>query len=142
MELAHPGLVFFDPESERRRETRVTAETRVEEDDERLVCARCGHTITHRAARIAVSGEHLHTCRNPHGFEFCIGCFRAAPGCKSESWATAEHSWFKGYRWSIASCAQCDRHIGWRFSAPGDAFFGLILDRLAQSPPPPAGSPT
>ena len=126
------GWLLFDPEGERKRETRVAGKTSTQEDH-RILCTHCGNPITHRGERIAVSGSHTHTCSNPHGFVFVIGCFRSAPGCRHESSATAEHSWFSGYQWSIAACAQCDRHLGWRFNAPADHFYGLILDRLTEA---------
>ena len=135
MELVFPeALLLFDPEGNGKRESRVTTEARVQaKQDQRILCANCGNPITHRDERIEASGSHTHTCSNPHGFVFLIGCFRAAPGCRCEAFATAEHSWFSGYRWSIAYCAQCDRHLGWRFSASADEFHGLILDRLTEA---------
>ena len=137
IEIVLPTCSFFDPEGERKREKRVTVKTREQiDEDHRIVCANCRNPVTHRDRRIAVNGSHAHTCRNPHGFVFCIGCFREAPGCRSEAAATAEHSWFVGYQWSIAYCGQCDRHLGWRFSASSDRFYGLILDRLADASAP------
>ena len=134
MELAHPGLLFFDPEGERKRETRVRRSASEQADeDKRIFCAHCRNPVTHRDEKIAVGGRYAHTCRNPHGCVFSIGCFRAAPGCIAESASTAEHTWFPGYQWSVAHCAHCDRHLGWRFSAPADGFYGLILDRLIES---------
>ena len=29
---------------------------------------------------------------------------------------SAEHSWFPGYRWTIATCGTCGVHMGWRFT--------------------------
>jgi hypothetical protein len=43
--------------------------------------------------------------------------------------ASAEFSWFSGYRWRVALCGRCLGHLGWRFEQ-GDSFYGLILDRL------------
>ena len=132
-----PSYLFFDPEGERKRETRVVAGRRdLAQEDHRILCANCKNPVTHRDQRIPVSGSHMHTCRNQHGFVFCIGCFRDAPGCSSEATARAEHSWFAGYQWSITCCGQCERHLGWRFSAAADHFYGLILDRLADAPAP------
>ena len=134
VEILQPSFLFFDPEGERKRETRVVAGTRDEtQNDHGILCANCKNPVTHRDQRTIVSGSHEHTCRNPHGFVFCVGCFREAPGCKAETAATAEHSWFAGYQWSIAYCGRCERHLGWRFSTSADGFYGLILDRLADA---------
>ena len=135
IEIPLPSWLLFDPEGERKRETQVTTRTHEQaEEDHRIFCANCRNPVTHRDQRIAVSGNHAHTCRNPHGFVFCIGCFREAPGCTAEAAATAEHSWFAGYQWSIVYCGQCDWHLGWQFSASADRFYGLILDRLVDTP--------
>lgn len=38
-------------------------------------------------------------------------------------------SWFFDYAWEIVLCAQCQKHLGWRFSTNRDivpkSFFGL-----------------
>jgi len=131
MELALPGLVFFDrrrtPTGGPRAAQRVEREVTLEK---RLFCALCGHPITHQDERISVEGRHEHTCTNPGGYTFRIGCFREAGGCIAVGEATAAHTWFRGYAWQVALCANCERHLGWRFQSPADRFHGLILDRL------------
>ena len=47
-----------------------------------LVCAQCRNLVTSRASAISMSGSHAHSFANPHGFEFRIGCFADAPGCR------------------------------------------------------------
>lgn len=95
-----------------------------------LLCANCLHLITFHQANIAVNGSHEHTFANPSGLVYTIGCFNQAPGCATVGEATAEFSWFQGYRWRVAVCAACLSHLGWRFSSSGSSFFGLILNRL------------
>jgi len=95
----------------------------------RLLCRRCSNPITSIASQIPVSGSHQHQFTNPAGQAFQIGCFAKAPGCVLEGRAWSEHSWFPGYRWTVALCARCGNHLGWRFQAD-DRFFGLILDQL------------
>ncbi len=96
-----------------------------------LICAQCGGGITKPESQISIDGGHKHTFANPHGIVFEIGCFAQALGCLAIGEATADFSWFRGYKWRIAICARCSIHLGWRFeSGAGDSFFGLILDRL------------
>ena len=95
----------------------------------RLLCRRCANPITSMAAQIPVSGSHQHRFSNPAGQSFHIGCFSKAPGCALQGRACSEHSWFPGYRWTVALCARCGNHLGWRFQAD-DGFFGLILAQL------------
>lgn len=103
-----------------------------EEEDKPLCCAACRHLVTSTKERIAVRGAHAHTCTNPHGITFRIGCFRDAPGCGQIGQDSLEHTWFPGYAWRIALCNRCSVHLGWSFRArDGDLFFGLILNRLA-----------
>lgn len=103
-----------------------------QEPDEPLRCDACGHPVTHPKERITLGGSHAHTCTNPRGIRFRLGCFREAPGCGQIGEETLEHTWFPGYAWRIALCNGCGVHLGWGFRArDGERFFGLILDRLA-----------
>lgn len=74
--------------------------------------------------------RHDHAFLNPHGHLFEIGCFGQAPGCRVQGSPTLEFTWFPDYAWSLASCAVCAAHMGWRYDGSGDSFFGLILPRL------------
>lgn len=134
MELALPGLLFFDPRTatkgKKRSSTRTEDETRKEK---RIFCAACQHPITHQDERIPVDGSHEHTCTNPAGYTFRIGCFHDAGGCIALGETTMEHTWFKGYSWQVALCASCERHLGWRFLTPADYFHGLVVDRLSSA---------
>jgi len=131
MELVLPGFLFISTERKSRREEKLASRAAEQpKKEKRLFCAQCRHPITHQDERIRVNGQHEHTCTNPYGFPFRIGCFRAAAGCVAQGEATAEHTWFAGYAWKIAVCASCDVHLGWRYEAPADRFYGLILDRL------------
>jgi len=99
------------------------------DSEHELRCIFCGYSITTNADRIPVNAAHEHRCINPAGVEYHIGCFDHAPGCLAIGPATAEHTWFAGYRWQIAVCGNCHEHLGWVFSN-GTRFFGLILNRL------------
>lgn len=97
----------------------------------RLLCAACGEAVTDKDRIITVHGAHEHTCANPHGTVFHIGCFSRAPGCAHLSPAREEDTWFAGYSWQLAICGQCGEHLGWYFRDPtGEGFHGLILARL------------
>lgn len=100
--------------------------------DGELFCAFCGNPITRRDDKIEVNGGDEHTFANPGGHIFHIGCFRTAPGCATDVRETGEFTWFSGYVWSGAVCAQCGSHLGWRFRGESFVFFGLILGRLVE----------
>jgi hypothetical protein len=128
--IAHP-LCFFNRQSEAEVEGQITNKaTEAPHREKRLFCAQCRHPITHDDERIAMQGDHEHSFTNPHGFTFRIGCFRQAPGCVAIGTAATEYSWFNGYQWRIALCANCEAHLGWLFTSPDDRFHGLILNRL------------
>ena len=105
------------------RDARVT-------DDESLYCAACGHRISERAYRIEMSGAHEHVFVNPGGFQYRVGCFAAAPGCVHDGATETAFSWFPGWVWQVATCAQCRAHLGWIYRLSGQQFHGLILDNL------------
>jgi hypothetical protein len=118
----------------------------LEHGDETLLCAGCGHPITHASEQIEMSGRHAHTCVNPAGFVFRIGCFAKAPGCVGVGGWSASYSWFAGYAWQVACCARCSMHLGWAFEPePGSTaqgtFHGLCLDRLRPAAPPARPAP-
>jgi hypothetical protein len=96
-----------------------------------IVCAGCGYRITTEAARIEMDGRHEHHCVNPNGYEFDIGCFCEAPGCKSMGVPTLEFTLFAGFAWSHALCSNCNELLGWLYTGAGaKSFYGLILNRL------------
>jgi hypothetical protein len=103
--------------------------------DRRLYCAACRHPITHQDERISVQGGIEHVFTNPYGLTFRIACFREAAGCRETGVATAEHTWFRGYRWRIALCGACGVHLGWSYASGADRFHGLIVDRLTSRGP-------
>ena len=105
----------------------------LDRDDGRgLSCAQCGLPITRSRDRIAVGGRHEHTCLNPHGFVYHIGCFADASGLSPRGAPSTEWSWFPGHAWQTVQCSSCSLHLGWQFRGPEGAFFGLILVRLRE----------
>ena len=105
-----------------------------------IYCRFCLQGITTAAERVSQSGAHRHTFANPHGMVFEIGCFRRAPGCRTQGEATREFSWFSGYAWRLALCGRCLNHLGWRFQDRSDSFFGLIINHLIEIEPDPPPS--
>ena len=99
-------------------------------EDDSLRCCVCEHRITERAYRREMAGAHEHTFVNPAGYSFRIGCFVAAPGCAHAGAPSEEFSWFPGWKWQVAACAQCRSHLGWIYRLAGQQFHGLILDKL------------
>ncbi len=95
-----------------------------------LFCAACSHVVGHVEDRIEVNGSFLHTCTNPYGYMHHFGCHRDAHGCAISGGHHSADSWFQGFRWRLASCGNCDTHLGWLFEKPGEHFYGLILDRI------------
>jgi hypothetical protein len=109
-----------------------------EHDDRVVVCTGCSHVVTSSAARTEIAGRHEHTCVNPHGFVYRIGCYQSAPGLVGQGEVTDFHSWFAGYAWQIALCSRCSAHLGWAFSGSEPRFFGLIADRIEERDQPTA----
>ena len=101
---------------------------------ERLHCIRCRYPITTEENRISVRGEGQFKVSNPMGVNFALGCFGEALGCQVYGEPTTAHTWFNGYTWQFAHCAQCGDHLGWYYkNKDSHYFFGLILDKLASS---------
>jgi hypothetical protein len=136
MELALLPWLLFDPAREDEAGARPQTGTKKNEKlEKRLFCAACRLPVTDQDQRIAMLGAHAHSCVNPHGLLFHIGCFREAPGCAASGAATTEHTWFPGYAWRVAHCARCGTHLGWRFEGGDSGFYGLIVKRLTSAGP-------
>jgi len=128
-------VLTFEALDEQELAKLVEQDKATEKDGKRLFCAACRRLITSEALRISVNGAEEHSFSNPHGIEFHIACFSEAEGCGQIGVPTEEWTWFSGYRWRLAVCMDCGTHLGWGFSADaGDAFYGLILDRLLSEP--------
>lgn len=137
MTMAHaPTLLCFDPRTgEKKQQALKQHATAKPKKEKRLFCAACRHPITHQDERIPVQSAHEHRCTNPHGTTYHIGCFHEAPGCAALGEATMEYTWFPGYAWRIALCANCRAHLGWRFQSGDGYFHGLIMARLTSAGP-------
>ena len=105
-------------------------EDKTERERDYIVCGSCAHVIARRSAQIEVNGSHDHYFTNPYGLEFHVGCFSEALGCAISGQRVAADTWFPGFRWRIASCEDCRRHLGWYFDQPGIYFYGLVLDYI------------
>ncbi|MBI3547229.1 MAG: hypothetical protein HY081_11665 [Gammaproteobacteria bacterium] len=82
-----------------------------------------------------MQGGHEHSFANPLGVTYRIGCFCEAKGCEPIGMETTEYTWFQGYTWRTALCANCRIHIGWRFQSGVEYFHGLIIKRLTSVGP-------
>ncbi len=97
-------------------------------------CSGCGHALAEARTSIEVEGKHLHTFVNPAGFDYTIRCFGEAPGCAVSGEESTFWSWFRGFAWRMAVCGGCGAHVGWSFRKEASVFWGLIADRIAESP--------
>jgi hypothetical protein len=120
---------------------RRTATRASDEPSRALCCIGCGRVITHESSMIEVAGRHAHTCVNPAGITYRIGCFREAPGAVGVGSWSSFFSWFAEHVWQVACCAKCSMHLGWGFEpertpSPERQFHGLIRNRLREQPGP------
>jgi Lon protease-like protein len=86
-----------------------------------LRCAAC-HRVWARATdvvRLSAEVASGGTFVNPHGFVHGMLTVAAVCDLQLVGQPTAQDSWFAGYNWTIAYCARCHQHAGWRFSRSG-----------------------
>ena len=95
-----------------------------------VYCAVCSNVIARQSDRIEMSGSHDHNFTNPFGIEFHLGCYSDALGCAISGERVAADTWFPGFQWRFANCAECQRHLGWYFDRANEFFYGLIIDRI------------
>ena len=113
----------------------VKAQDDTDDREERaLLCKFCQQQITSMDKAIQVRNSHQHIFTNPVGNTFKIGCFSTAPGCRQDSPPTLEFTWFAGFSWQVALCANCKVQMGWFYQAADTKqFYGLILNHLIES---------
>lgn len=105
--------------------------SKISSDEENFLrCATCKYPITQETDRIHINEKHEHVFANPDGYVFHIGCFAKAPGCFVYGEKTSYFTWFPGYTWQMAICAQCVHLLGWAYQSHEHQFYGLIVDKL------------
>ncbi len=92
-------------------------------------CAACETRIADDDAAIVVAGAHRHRFVNPAGVAFEIGCFGHAR-CRIEGAPTLVDTWFAGFAWSYALCANCGAHHGGAYEGDRARVVGHIVARL------------
>ena len=103
-------------------------------EERALLCKFCHKHITSMDKATRIQNSHQHIFTNPAGDTFRIGCFSSAPGCSQRTPPTMEFTWFKGFSWQVALCANCQVQMGWLYQAADSThFYGLILDHLIES---------
>ncbi|CAM0954501.1 unnamed protein product [Alopecurus aequalis] len=102
-----------------------------------IKCRYCKSEIAKRSDVVAMSSDGpLGTYVNPHGFVHATITVNNATGLALEGAPSKVHSWFPGYAWTIASCAECDSNIGWLFSTTKKhllpkSFWGIRSSQIA-----------
>lgn len=139
-EINQSSLFYFRNRGERHQTDQFGVITKEKNSDDAwsnkqddLLCKACKNKISANSEKIPINGRHQHTFANPNGIIFDIGCFKTAPGCRNTGVFTAEFSWFSGFKWQISVCSSCFTHLGWLFVSLENQFYGLILERLAES---------
>ena len=130
-ETKNPDQSQLDPKLE------SMLEIQTPKDKSFIYCKACSNVVTTPSERIMINASHDHYCTNPHGFAFHLGCFAQALGCDISGQGEAADSWFMGYVWQLATCSQCQTHLGWYFTSSQNSstnyFYGLILDNIQEA---------
>ena len=135
-----PILCFKEEGGARPEQERRSDDAADPSQDERVLlrCRACGAEVADRGALFSVDGERVaRVFANPAGFLHEIVTLLRARGLRIEGPATSEFSWFIGYAWEIAYCAECSAHLGWRYGAlePGiepQVFYGLRRAQIVE----------
>ena len=110
-----------------------------EKEHHPLVCRRCGAEISHLDAIFTIDSDNaVRVFPNPYGHLREIITLMRAQGLQIVGPPTTEFSWFAGFAWEVAYCANCGNHLGWQFTAVSDGaepklFYGLLRSELVES---------
>ncbi|CAG4942173.1 unnamed protein product [Parnassius apollo] len=81
-----------------------------------LCCSSCMAEIARREDIFAMSSDGVHSnYTNLGGYMHDIVTVSRASNTHLSGRPSREYSWFPGYAWTIAVCASCMAHVGWRF---------------------------
>lgn len=98
-------------------------------------CFGCYALVSTSDRLLPIGGKSRHQFVNPAGIRCDFLSFASTPGAVARGGATDEASWFPGYRWRLAFCRRCGRHLGWRYEAvAGETrpleFWGILIAYL------------
>jgi cereblon len=99
-------------------------------------CIACGGLITSSDRLIRMGTGTRHEFVNPAGVRCDFHTFFSCPGAVAHTEATEAHTWFPGYRWSLAFCRRCGHHLGWHYEATSlrlrpREFWGILATHLS-----------
>ncbi|CAN6341344.1 unnamed protein product [Urochloa humidicola] len=102
-----------------------------------IKCRNCQSHIAKRSDMVVMSTDGpLGAYVNPHGCVHETITVSKATGLALAGSPSTVHSWFPGYSWTIASCADCESHMGWLFRATRKnlrprSFWGIRSSQIA-----------
>ncbi|XP_015693357.1 protein cereblon-like [Oryza brachyantha] len=102
-----------------------------------IKCRCCKSLIAKRSDMVVMSTDGpLGAYVNPYGFVHETITVSRATGLALDGNPSTVHSWFPGYSWTIASCADCESNIGWLFKATKRnlrprSFWGIRSSQIA-----------
>ena len=105
-------------------------------EERNIECRRCQIEVSRYDFIFAArDGRSVHVFPNPSGVMQEIVTLTTVRSVVAEGIPTSAFTWFSGYAWTVATCAGCKIHLGWRFdgvgSGPSRTFYGLLVARLA-----------
>lgn len=102
-----------------------------------IKCRICKSLIAKRSDMVVMSNDGpLGAYVNPHGFVHETITVGKATGLALDGGPSMDYSWFPGYSWTMASCAECESSIGWLFRATRKnlrprSFWGIRSSQIA-----------
>ncbi|XP_033324686.1 protein cereblon isoform X2 [Megalopta genalis] len=88
------------------------------------------HLVTSHMLTMSIEGPLGIYCNSNGIIHDIVTLYHAQGLVLSHQIVSTEYTWFPGYGWTIATCKNCNRHIGWKFTAvqpnlKPKAFWGL-----------------
>nr|XP_024396736.1 protein cereblon-like isoform X4 [Physcomitrium patens] len=118
---------------------RLRREIELLESMDQLRCKCCMAPIARRSDMLVMSADGpISAYVNAHGFVHETLTLARARGLMLNGQPNTANSWFPGYAWVLAECAECTEHMGWRFTAVDKesrpkAFWGIRRSQLAEN---------
>ncbi|XP_003696072.1 protein cereblon [Apis florea] len=116
--------------------SRLQREIKYLVEDKIFVCSNCDSYIGRQSHMFPMSKEGPQgTYCNPSGIIHETVTLYHAQGLTLSDNPSINYTWFPGYAWTVATCKDCDNHMGWKFTAVQNnlkpkAFWGLLRKSL------------
>src|SRR5262245_27241351 len=124
------------PDPAREKERRASSAKAETPRERPILCRACETAVSDVRELFSMRARSpIQVFPNPYGQMKEIMTLRASWSLQLVGEPILEFTWFEGYTWTIAVCAACRSHLGWRYEGSDDptVFYGLLTAAVREA---------